>query len=59
MEEKQFEAFKGHSDNKMVVTLSDIRKLMLPSGFMEMLKNCNVGEILFHNDTMTEYKRIK
>ena len=59
MGEKKFEVFKGNSDNKEIVTLSQIKKLMLSGGFMTMLEHCSKGEILFHNDTMREFKRIE
>ena len=57
--EKEFEVFKGHSDNKKIVTMSEIRKLMLSAGFMNALEGLGINEILFYNETMQEFKRIK
>lgn len=47
MGEKKFEVFKGNSDNKEIVTLSQIKKLMLSGGFMTMLEHCSKGKYYF------------
>jgi hypothetical protein len=58
MEEKIFEASKSEK-NKMEVTYAQVSNLMLSEGFMMMLKRLKLGEELYHNDTMVNYKRIK
>ena len=57
MEEKLYEVSRGSVKEEM--TYSQIQEMLLSPGFMEIFKKLKVGEEMFNQDKMLNFKRLK
>ena len=57
MEEKLYEVGKGSVKEEM--TYSQIQEMLLSPGFMDVFKKLNIGEEMYNQDKMLNFKRLK
>jgi len=56
-EEKVYEVTKGSIVEKM--THSQVQQLLLSAGFMSVFNKLKIGEEMFNQDKMLNFKRLK